>query len=545
MITIKQRMATVKLLLVWTSIIAVFFTASVLKGQDSLDVQKLGQLSYTQSINDVWGWADTATGKEYALVGVNNGLSVVDVTNPNNPVQAKFFAGASSTWRDMKTFGNYAYTIHDAYNGQSDGIFILDMTTIGNQNPTFFRRNPTIQVGQTTGTLQRAHNLYIDENGYLYLFGANVGIGGALIFDLNTSPTNPSYVGAFDDFYLHDGVVRGDTLWGAAVLNGFFMPIDVSVKTAPIISATQSTPFNFTHNIWFSDDNQRVFTTDEKSGAFIAEYDVSDLSNISELDRIRTSFGTDVIPHNVHFHNNFLVNSYYTSGVQILDVSQPGFMIETGYYDTSPLTGDGFSGCWGVYPYLPSGNILATDRQQGLFVLSSDYTRGCYLNATVIDSITRQNIIIANVDVLNTTMSGTTNIFGNFRATQAQSGVYQVVVSKVGYTTDTFSISLTNGVLLNKQFALLSQNFSTPEQNILNSVSIYPNPTRSTVKLAGLTSLGSDLQWSLLDLSGQVLKEGNLQVTNPEINFGTSYKGLYLLRLSSKTATKTFSLSFE
>jgi len=205
-------MATVKLLLVWTSIIAVFFTASVLKGQDSLDVQKLGQLSYTQSINDVWGWADTATGKEYALVGVNNGLSVVDVTNPNNPVQAKFFAGASSTWRDMKTFGNYAYTIHDAYNGQSDGIFILDMTTIGNQNPTFFRRNPTIQVGQTTGTLQRAHNLYIDENGYLYLFGANVGIGGALIFDLNTSPTNPSYVGAFDDFYLHDGVVRGDTL---------------------------------------------------------------------------------------------------------------------------------------------------------------------------------------------------------------------------------------------------------------------------------------------------------------------------------------------
>jgi len=534
-----------KLRLVWTSALAVFFSSLALKAQDSLDVQKLGQLSYTQAINDVWGWADAATGKEYALVGVQNGLSVVDVTIPSNPVQSKFFAGASSVWRDMKTFGNYAYTVHDVYNGTSDGIFIVDMTTIGNQNPTFFRRNPTIQVGQNTGILQRAHNLYIDESGYLYLFGANIGQGGALIFDLNTSPTNPTFVGAFDDFYLHDGVVRGDTMWGAAVLNGFFMPIDVSQKSQPTISATQSTPFNFTHNIWFSDDNQRVFTTDEKSGAFIAEYDVSDLSNISETDRIRTSFGNDVIPHNVHFYNNFLVNSYYTAGLQILDVSEPGFMIETGFYDTSPATGDGFNGCWGAYPYLPSGNILATDRQTGLFVFSSDYSRGCYLNATVIDSISRQNIIIANVDVLNTDMTGTTNIFGNFRAGQAQAGTFQAVVSKAGYQTDTFAISLSKGVMLNKQFALLSLSFSAKEQALLNSVSIYPNPTRSKVKLSGLAEFEGDLQWSLFDLSGQLLKEGNLKSQEAEINFGTNYHGYYLLQLASKSATKTYSLSFE
>jgi len=334
-------------------------------------------------------------------------------------------------------------------------------------------------------------------------------------------------------------------MWGAAVLNGFFMPIDVSQKSQPTISATQSTPFNFTHNIWFSDDNQRVFTTDEKSGAFIAEYDVSDLSNISETDRIRTSFGNDVIPHNVHFYNNFLVNSYYTAGLQILDVSEPGFMIETGFYDTSPATGDGFNGCWGAYPYLPSGNILATDRQTGLFVFSSDYSRGCYLNATVIDSISRQNIIIANVDVLNTDMTGTTNIFGNFRAGQAQAGTFQAVVSKAGYQTDTFAISLSKGVMLNKQFALLSLSFSAKEQALLNSVSIYPNPTRSKVKLSGLAEFEGDLQWSLFDLSGQLLKEGNLKSQEAEINFGTNYHGYYLLQLASKSATKTYSLSFE
>jgi choice-of-anchor B domain-containing protein len=537
----------VKSRLVWISALAlIFFSALGLKAQDSLDVQKLGQLSYTQTINDVWAWVDTASGKEYALVGVQNGLSIVDVTIPTNPVQSNFFPGASSTWRDMKTFGNYSYTVHDNYNGTSDGIFIVDMTTIGNQFPTFFRRNPVIQVGQTTGTLEKAHNLYIDENGYLYLFGANVGQGGALIFDLNTSPTNPTYVGAFDDFYLHDGVVRGDTLWGAAVLNGFFMPIDVSQKSQPTISATQSTPFNFTHNIWFSDDNQRVFTTDEKSGAFIAEYDVSDISNISETDRIITSFGTDVIPHNVHFHNNFLVNSYYTAGVQILDVSQPGIMIETGYYDTSPANGDGFSGCWGAYPYLPSGNILATDRQQGLFVLSSDYSRGCYFNATVIDSISRQNIIIADIEVLTTDMIGTTNIFGNFRSGQAQAGSFQVVVSKAGYLTDTFAISLTKGQMLNKQFALLPLGISTAEQDLLNSISIYPNPAHSVVRVDGFLGFGRTLKWSLTDLTGRLVQQGELlDSDNNEINFGEGLKGYYLLRLNSDLAAKTFSLSIK
>jgi choice-of-anchor B domain-containing protein len=537
----------VKSRLVWISALAlIFFSALGLKAQDSLDVQKLGQLSYTQTINDVWAWVDTASGKEYALVGVQNGLSIVDVTIPTNPVQSNFFPGASSTWRDMKTFGNYSYTVHDNYNGTSDGIFIVDMTTIGNQFPTFFRRNPVIQVGQTTGTLEKAHNLYIDENGYLYLFGANVGQGGALIFDLNTSPTNPTYVGAFDDFYLHDGVVRGDTLWGAAVLNGFFMPIDVSQKSQPTISATQSTPFNFTHNIWFSDDNQRVFTTDEKSGAFIAEYDVSDISNISETDRIITSFGTDVIPHNVHFHNNFLVNSYYTAGVQILDVSQPGIMIETGYYDTSPANGDGFSGCWGAYPYLPSGNILATDRQQGLFVLSSDYSRGCYFNATVIDSISRQNIIIADIEVLTTDMIGTTNIFGNFRSGQAQAGSFQVVVSKAGYLTDTFAISLTKGQMLNKQFALLPLGISTAEQDLLNSISIYPNPAHSVVRVDGFLGFGRTLKWSITDLTGRLVQQGELlDSDNNEINFGEGLKGYYLLRLNSDLAAKTFSLSIK
>ena len=81
----------------------------------------------------------------------------------------------------------------------------------------------------------------------------------------------------------------------------------------------------------------------------------------------------EVIPHNTHVFGDYLVTSYYTSGVTIIDASDPFNLIEVAYYDTSPSSGGSFDGCWGAYPYLPSGLILATDQQEGLFVLHTPY----------------------------------------------------------------------------------------------------------------------------------------------------------------------------
>lgn len=535
---------TVKSPLVWINLILLI--AFSLPAQDSLDIRSVGRLGYSQTLNDVWGWVDTANSKEYALVGVQNGLSIVDVSNPANPVQTNFFSGASSIWRDMKTYGNYAYTIHDNYNGTSNGIFIVDMTTLSNSFPTTYTRKPVITVGTNSYTFDRAHNLYIDEDaGLLFVFGSNVGAGGALIFDLKNNPTNPVYLGVFNDYYLHDGVARGDTLWGAAVLDGFFLPIDISNPANPVIKATHTTPFNFTHNIWFSDDNQRVFTTDEKSGAFIAEYDVSDLNNISENDRIRTHFGTNVIPHNAHFFNNFLVNSYYTAGIQILDVSQPGLMVETGFYDTSLDSGDGFSGCWGAYPYLPSGNILATDRQRGLFILQSDYTRACYLFVSVVDSLSSQSLINAQVQVLNTDISGNTNIFGNYRGAQAAPGTFQMVVSKTGYRNDTITINLSNGQSVSKQVALLPATFSLDAEGPLRSVEVYPNPLNSSnaqLKLSSWSLEMEGLQYYLSDLNGRLLESGELENAHIDLRSSGLQAGSYILHLKGEDYVRTYPL---
>ncbi|MCH8330348.1 MAG: choice-of-anchor B family protein, partial [Bacteroidetes bacterium] len=289
----------------------------------------IGQLPYVSSLSDVWGYVDSA-GTEYALVGTHNGLSIVDLSDPSTPVEVQNIPGPPSTWRETRTWGNYAYGIHDVVSGgvvPGVGLLIVDLSNLPNSVDTTLW---TVVVG--TDTLRRAHSMHIDENGYAYLFGSNVLGGGALILDLS-NPTNPTHVGTYDEGYIHDGFVRGDTLWAAEVKNGHFAVIDVSNKANPSILATQNTPDNFTHNCWPSDDGKYLFTTDEKSSAYIGSFKVDDLSNIEEADRYRSSHSTGVIPHNTFFIDNFLVTSYYTDGVIIVDATCPGNLVETGNYD--------------------------------------------------------------------------------------------------------------------------------------------------------------------------------------------------------------------
>lgn len=341
------------------------FTSISLNAQQSYNMTLLGKLDYEQGLNDVWGYVDDI-GNEYAIVGVINGTSIVDVTDPFNLVEKAFIPGPSSTWRDMKTFGHYAYIVHDSFsNGDSQGLLIIDLSDIAQGQVS---TNSILDISYS-----RFHNIFIDEKGIAYLFGGDYDNGGVLIYDLTNDPEAPIYLGEFEETYLHDGMVRGDTLWGSAVYNGTLMAIDVSDKSNPIIMGTVSTPHNFTHNAWVSDDGNTVFTTDEVAGAYVAAVDVSDVTDMSVVDQIQSwSPQTNVIPHNTHVKGKYLITSYYCDGVTVVDASDPTNLQEVAYYDTSDSTGGTFSGAWGAYPYLPSGNILVTDRQEGLHILSID-----------------------------------------------------------------------------------------------------------------------------------------------------------------------------
>ena len=502
--------------------------------QNRKGITKLGSLTYSQNLNDVWGYADSV-GNEYALVGVKNGLSIVDVTNPATPIEKQFISGGSSIWRDIKTWSHYAYVMHDGLSsGTSDGLLIVDMDSVNQANPKFVKRFPLVREDTTFFVVQRSHNLYIDEKGYLYMFGANTPAGGALIFDLNADPENPAFIGNYDTHYLHDGVVRGDTLWGGAIINGTLRWVNIRNRANPVDVTSIATPFTFTHNVWFSDNNKYVFTTDERSGASIASYDVTDSTNITYLDEVRTSYGgSDVIPHNTHVLNDFLVTSYYTSGLQIVDASNPDILVETAYYDTSPLTGDGYNGAWGAYPYLPSGNILVTDIEQGLFVLNSSYPRASFLRGLVKDSATQVGIPNANVRILSGGLNESVDIFGFFNFGQADTGIFQIEASKSGYLTDTFDVEFKAGQTLVKEFPLRTFDFAVGESEQLVS-DIYPNPTANgQFEISIAESLRKNIQVEIYSIDGaKVFCLFEQTVTSNLIINSDLSPGVYILKVN-------------
>lgn len=517
-------------------------SALSIQAQDSLNMNKLGQLTYANTnLNDVWGYAD-GNGNEYALVGAELGFSIVDVTVASNPVEKAFIPGAFSIWRDIKTWSHYAYVMHDGYFGPSDGILIVDLDSINQPSQKFTKFFPTITIDTNTGTYDKAHNLYVDENGVLYVFGASVpgipgnGASGALMFDLTQNPENPTFLGVFNEHYLHDGMVRGDTLWGSAIYAGKLFAIDLSDKLNPVILGGISTPNNFTHNSWISDDNKTCFTTDEKPGSFVAAYDVSDPTTMQELDRIQQSIDTSqVIPHNTHVYGDFLVTSYYTSGVQIVDASKPELMVEVGHFDTSPLANSNFEGAWGAYPYLPSGNVLVTDRQTGLWILNSDYVKAGYFTGLVKDSVTGTSLVGAEVRILTAGDTLKSNIFGKFGAGYASSGVYQIEVQKAGYQTTTLNISLANGVETYKEIALLPNDFSVLENNLVQ-FSLSPNPSTSTFSIQiPVQFSGLNTRLDVYSVNGQLVYSKNLEAQKEKVEIQHGLKaGVYEVVLKNQ-----------
>lgn len=341
----------------------------------NFNITLLGKLSYGgERLSNIWGWVDSADGKEYALVGAADGLSIVDVSVPSNPVEIIQIPvppdSDSCIWREVRTWGNYAYLTTEC--GKM-GLQIVELTNLPSTNLATTTWNPVINA---TDTLKTIHTLHIDD-GKLYLYGYGWQ-KGVLVADISSSPMNPVLLGTYDaGGYIHDGYVKNDTLYAAHIFGGTVEIVDLSNISSPVTLASFNTPNNFPHNTWLSSDGKTLFTTDEVPGSFLAAYNISNFGNIFETDRIQSNPGDSSIVHNTHIINkngiDYAVTSWYKDGVVIVDVSDPYNLVIVGSYDTSPMSGPGFGGCWGVYPYLPSGIILASDIEEGLFVLNPTY----------------------------------------------------------------------------------------------------------------------------------------------------------------------------
>lgn len=440
-------------------------SSTLLQAQQNMSL--LGRETFNETASDIWGY--TANGREYALVGLNTGVAIVDVTDPTNPDELQFLQGYApgTDWWDLKTWGNYAYVINEGGNG----LMIIDLSNLpGTVTSNFW----------TTGNYSTAHSIFIDENGIGYISGMNILNGGVLMLDLNSNPTNPNILGNYTTSYVHDLFIRGDTMWTANVNDGNFSVVDVSNKANPVLMAVQATTSNTTHNLWLSDDGNYLFSTDEVADAYIESYDVSDLNNITRLDLYQSSPGQNVIPHNVFLKGNFGIISYYRDGVVVIDVTYPDNVVEVGNYDTSPsFSGNGFNGCWGVYPYLPSGNIIASDIEEGLYVLGVNYVQAAQLDGTVTDANTTLPVGSAIVTLQNTNITTNTSTDGRYVTGILNSGQYNIIYSKAGYISHVEqNVVLQNGVRNTVDVQLV------PSTNTSLTVTVKDSATNTAIPFA-------------------------------------------------------------
>jgi choice-of-anchor B domain-containing protein len=504
-----------------------------LSSQQNIDL--VSNLPYENGLSDIWAYVDTS-GIEYALVAVkgtpwgNGGLSVVSLEDPEEPEEVFFAPGTSSTWRDIKTYNGYAYVTTEA----ADGLMILDLNGLPDTS-SIIVENYYDELWIT------AHNLYIDEAGTMFVFGAgndSLGVDGVLIYDLNDDPFIPDFIGEYNVAYVHDGMARGDTLYTANVYQGNFSIVDVSDPDDPIYLGGAETPGSFTHNIWVSDDGNYVYTTDEIADAFIASYDISDLDDIEEQDRIQFDPGSSTIVHNVHFLNEYIITSYYKAGITIHDVSDPSNMVQTGHYDTSPLSGSGFNGAWGVTPFLPSGLILASDISEGLFVLDATYTRAARLEGSVTDAGNGNPINAAQVEVLDTEFLtiDESDVLGEYKTGIAEAGLFDVLVTKEGYFDVLVEdVELNNDEVTELNIEMVSETANSINEELLQSLRIYPNPIvdQMHIEFPEFDHF-ENLYVEISDLSGRLVQLERLMSSNTTVFFESSIQqGVYILSLYS------------
>lgn len=515
------------------------FAASLTAFAQNFNMTRLGGVSYPFQLSNLWGWT-APNGVSYALVGTQAGFSMVSLADPTNPIEVDTVRCTNSIWREIKTFGHYAYVVSEV----TDGVLIVDLSTLPNRTTRVFR-NLFSDINGTQSQVVKAHANFIDERGRLFLSGTNANGGAIVMYDLATDPWNPRFLGAVNGPYCHDSYVRGDTLYSSDIYAGDLNIYNISNPAAPVLEASQRTPSAFTHNAWLSDNGSHIFTTDEKAKAFVAAYDISDFGNISETDRWQpyNAQTTNVIPHNTHVLNDYAVTAFYTDGVRILDVSRPTNMVEVAHYDTYGGADGGFRGCWGVFPYLPNGLCIASDMQTGLHVFNVNYQRACWLEGRVRDASNGAPIFGANIDIQSYNYDGTSDLSGNYAIGTGTAGIYTVVYSAPGYVSQTFFINLRSGIASVVNANLVPITSATEQIPFLQSYRLHENPFTdfSGISFEANGDFPENVQLKLYDVLGRIVETHDLSRNQGQQAFGnTLQSGIYFVSLS--TDGKSFHL---
>ena len=358
------------------------------------------------SLSNLWGFVDLDDNREYAVVGHRNGTAVYDVTVPATPVLVGNVAGNSSLWREVKvyqvldpntgTHRAYAYVTTEA---AGSGLQIIDLSNLPN----------SISLAGTLAEFGSSHTVYISNVDYasmtalpgreafLVIAGANVAGGAYRIYSL-ANPVAPSLVTPppAGTGYMHDStsmiITDGRTTQCAAGHNPCEVLVDfnelsvdlwdVTNKSAPVkLSATTYPTASYVHSGWPTENNQFIVVHDELDElrrSIKTHIYTLDVRNLTAPTLVTSYTGPlTATDHNGYTRGDRYYVSHYKRGLVIFDLTSPLALTEIGSFDTylSPSANSaGTDGAWGVYPFLPSGTILVSDIENGLFLLKRNET---------------------------------------------------------------------------------------------------------------------------------------------------------------------------
>ena len=318
--------------------------------------------------NDCWGYVSPSQ-REYALMGLANIVAVVEVTDPSNPVIISEIPHSNSLWCDVKTYQTYAYAVNESGGG-------IDVINLGGVDLGSVSFSTT-----TNGGVNTSHNIAINEDtGYAYLCGSNLSGGRLAAYSL-ANPASPALVGSVSSLegaYCHDAqIVLYTTLpyVGREIAfcanGGTGLDIyDVTDKGNMFrMSRTTYPNLNYCHQCWLSDDRTYLYVNDETDGVNeTVIFNVSDLNNPVLVGTYNS--GVAATDHNLYLHEGLIYEAEYHAGVRVFDAADPENPVQVAWFDTYPENdGAGFDGAWSVYPYFPSGNIIVSDIDRGMFTV--------------------------------------------------------------------------------------------------------------------------------------------------------------------------------
>ncbi|MFQ5569766.1 MAG: choice-of-anchor B family protein [Rhodothermales bacterium] len=346
--------------------------------------------------NDVWGWTDPQTGKEYALVGRLDGTGFVDISDPYNPVfvgnLAKTEGSPSSTWRDIKVYKDHAFIVADG--AGEHGMQVFDLSQLRTVT------NPPVEFTETAhyDKIHSAHNIVInEETGFAYSVGSSSGgetCGGGLHMINIQEPTHPTFAGCFADpstgrastGYSHDAqcvtYLGPDTEHQGKEIcfgsNETALSIaDVTDKDNPVPLSTGTYPnVGYSHQGWLTEDHRYFFLDDEldelQGKVETTRTLIWDVTDLDDPVLVKEHFSDNKSSdHNLYIRGNTMYQSNYDGGLRVFDITDVSNPVEIGYFDTVPAgeNGPGFGGSWSNYPFFQSGVIVVTSGSEGVFIL--------------------------------------------------------------------------------------------------------------------------------------------------------------------------------